>query len=74
MEAMIGARAECGIRHQIREVINKDYKSQYPTINRSYSRRSSLSRLRGFWDLGAHGFVWLFHRLMADTFANALEG
>jgi DNA polymerase elongation subunit (family B) len=33
MEAMIGARAECGIRHQIREVINKDFKSQYPTIN-----------------------------------------
>ena len=32
-EAMIGARAECGIRHQIREVINKDFKSQYPTIN-----------------------------------------
>jgi hypothetical protein len=30
---MIGARAECGIRHQIREVINKDFKSQYPTIN-----------------------------------------
>jgi hypothetical protein len=33
MEAMVGARAECGIRHQIREVINKDFKSQYPTIN-----------------------------------------
>jgi hypothetical protein len=33
MEAMIGARAECGVRHQIREVINKDFKSQYPTIN-----------------------------------------
>ena len=33
MEAMIGARAECGIRHQIREVVNKDFKSQYPTIN-----------------------------------------
>ena len=27
MEAMIGARAECGIRHQIREIINKDFKS-----------------------------------------------
>ena len=30
--------------------------------------------LRGFWDLGAHGFVRLFHRLTTDTFANALEG
>ena len=33
MEAMVGARAECGVRHQIREIINKDFKSQYPTIN-----------------------------------------
>jgi DNA polymerase elongation subunit (family B) len=33
MEAMVGARAECGVRHQIREVINKDFKSQYPTSN-----------------------------------------
>jgi DNA polymerase elongation subunit (family B) len=33
MEAMVGARAECGVRHQIREVVNRDYKSQYPTIN-----------------------------------------
>jgi hypothetical protein len=33
MEAMLGARAECGVRHQIREGINKDFKSQYPTIN-----------------------------------------
>ena len=33
MEAMVGARAECGVRHQIREVINRDFKSQYPTIN-----------------------------------------
>ena len=40
----------------------------------SYSRRSSISCLRGFWDLGAHGFVRLFHRLTTDTFANALEG
>ena len=40
----------------------------------SYSRRSSIWRLRGFWDLGAHGFVRLFHRLTTDTFANALEG
>ena len=42
--------------------------------NPSYSRRSSIWRLRGFWDLGAHGFVRLFHRLTTDTFANALEG
>ena len=40
----------------------------------SYSRRSSIWCLRGFWDLGAHGFVRLFHRLTTDTFANALEG
>ena len=40
----------------------------------SYSRRSSISCLRGFWDLGAHGFVGLFHCLTTDTFANALEG
>ena len=40
----------------------------------SYSRRPSISCLRGFWDLGAHGFVRLFHRLTTDTFANALEG
>ena len=33
MEAMVGARAECGVRHQICEIINKDFKSQYPTIN-----------------------------------------
>ena len=26
----------------------------------SYSRRSSIWCLRGFWDLGAHGFVRLF--------------
>ena len=42
--------------------------------NPSYSRRSSIWCLRGFWDLGAHGFVRLFHRLTTDTFANALEG
>ena len=40
----------------------------------SYSRRSSIWCIRGFWDLGAHGFVRLFHRLTTDTFANALEG
>ena len=45
-----------------------------PGPNPSYSRRSSIWRLRGFWDLGAHGFVRLFHRLTTDTFANALEG
>ena len=43
-------------------------------LSPSYSRRSSIWRLRGFWDLGAHGFVRLFHRLTTDTFANALEG
>ena len=43
-------------------------------ISPSYSRRSSIWCLRGFWDLGAHGFVRLFHRLTTDTFANALEG
>ena len=33
MEAMAGARAECRCRHQIREGIGADYKSEYPTLN-----------------------------------------
>jgi hypothetical protein len=33
MEAMFGARAECGWTKDIRECINADFKSQYPTIN-----------------------------------------
>jgi hypothetical protein len=33
MEAMFGARTECGWRHEVREVINADFRSQYPTIN-----------------------------------------
>jgi hypothetical protein len=33
MEAMFGARAECGWRNEIREVMAPDFKSQYPTIN-----------------------------------------
>ena len=48
--------------------------AKLPATSPSYSRRSSIWRLRGFWDLGAHGFVRLFHRLTTDTFANALEG
>ena len=40
----------------------------------SYSRRPSISWVRGFWALGAQGFVRLLHRLTTDTFANALEG
>jgi hypothetical protein len=42
MEAMVGARAECGVRHQIREVVNKDFKSQYPTINIKLGLQSLL--------------------------------
>jgi hypothetical protein len=34
----------------------------------------SISCVRGFWALGAQGFVRLLHRLTSDTFANALEG
>src|ERR1700677_5038903 len=33
MEAMAGARAECRCRHQIREGMGADFKSEYPTIN-----------------------------------------
>ena len=33
MEAMAGARAECRCRHQVREGIGADFKSEYPTIN-----------------------------------------
>jgi DNA polymerase elongation subunit (family B) len=33
MEGMFGARTECGWRHEVREVINADFRSQYPTIN-----------------------------------------
>ena len=47
---------------------------RFSPLSPSYSRRSSIWCLRGFWDLGAHGFVRLFHRLTTDTFANALEG
>jgi hypothetical protein len=36
------------------------------------SRRPSILCVRGFWDLGARGFVWLFHRPTTDTFANAV--
>ncbi len=33
MESMIGARTECGWRHEVVEGQSADFKSQYPTIN-----------------------------------------
>ena len=68
------------VQHQIeqyisdRKTLDISAESQKKWASPSYSRRSSIWCLRGFWDLGAHGFVRLFHRLTTDTFANALEG
>ena len=56
------------------ELLRRGFEAELAGSSPSYSRRSSISCLRGFWDLGAHGFVGLFHCLTTDTFANALEG
>ena len=45
MEAMVGARAECGVRHQIREVINKDF--QEPISYDQHQARFTRPTARG---------------------------